>query len=108
MGRTLILNIARGINCADEGARNDLSDQNGHGTHVAGIAASKDDGNFYVGVAPGARIWAVKLGTEDFNVSNLPFGLDWVAAHSGTVDVVNMSSRWQGREQSRVVPWGTR
>ena len=36
------------------------NDDNGHGTHVAGIAAAKDNSIGVVGVAPGARLWAVK------------------------------------------------
>jgi len=36
-------------------------DGNGHGTHVAGIAAAIDNGVGVVGVAPGARLWAIKV-----------------------------------------------
>jgi len=35
-------------------------DTNGHGTLMAGIAAARDDTNFTVGVAPGAKIWACR------------------------------------------------
>jgi subtilisin family serine protease len=35
-------------------------DDNGHGTHVAGTAAARDKDIGVVGVAPGARVWAVK------------------------------------------------
>ena len=37
------------------------TDGNGHGTHVAGIAAAIDNGTGIVGVAPGARLWAIKV-----------------------------------------------
>jgi subtilisin family serine protease len=40
-------------------------DDNGHGTHVAGIAAAKDNSIGVVGVAPGARLWAVKVLDKD-------------------------------------------
>ena len=36
-------------------------DDNGHGTHVAGTAGALDNNSGVVGVAPGARIWAVKV-----------------------------------------------
>ena len=36
-------------------------DDNGHGTHVAGTAAAKDNSIGVVGAAPGARLWAVKV-----------------------------------------------
>jgi len=38
------------------------NDDNGHGTHVAGIAAAKDNSIGVVGVAPGAKLWAIKQG----------------------------------------------
>jgi subtilisin family serine protease len=68
-------------------------DNNGHGSHVAGIAAALDNDQGIVGVAPGARIWAVKVldanGSGSF--SDVICGLNWVAQASGTIDVVNLS-----------------
>jgi subtilisin family serine protease len=68
-------------------------DDNGHGTHVAGIAAAFDNGQGIVGVAPGARIWSVKVldqnGSGSF--SDVICGLNWVVKHRGTIDVVNLS-----------------
>jgi subtilisin len=84
------LNLAGGTDCTGTGG---FADDNGHGTHVAGIAAARDNAQGVVGVAPGARIWAVKVLDED----NLGFeseiicGLDWVAAHADVIDVANMS-----------------
>lgn len=68
-------------------------DDNGHGTHVAGIIAS-DDPN-HLGVAPGAGIIALKVldstGTGDFG--NVDLALQWVAAHQQQdhIVAVNMS-----------------
>ena len=39
----------------------DPVDDNGHGTHVAGTVAAEDDGAGVVGVAPGARLYALKV-----------------------------------------------
>ncbi len=36
-------------------------DDNGHGTHVAGTAAARDNTIGVVGVAPGAKLWALKV-----------------------------------------------
>ena len=36
-------------------------DDNGHGTHVAGIAGAKDNDIGILGAAWGARLWAVKV-----------------------------------------------
>src|SRR3712207_8109497 len=39
-----------------------IGDQNGHGTHVAGIVGAKDDTIGVVGAAPGARLWSIRVG----------------------------------------------
>jgi len=39
----------------------DPMDDNGHGTHVAGIVAAEDNGEGVVGVAPGASLYALKV-----------------------------------------------
>ena len=50
------LNARNGTNCVTPGAQ--AQDDHGHGTHVAGTAAARDNGDGVVGVAPGARVWA--------------------------------------------------
>jgi len=69
------------------------NDDNGHGTHVAGIAAAKDDSNGVVGVAPGARLWAVKVLDKhgSGSISNVIKGIDYVTANKAEIDVANMS-----------------
>ena len=68
-------------------------DDNGHGTHVAGIAAAKDDGNGLVGMAPGASLWALKVLDSAGNgfVSDATEAIDEVTARSEQIDVANMS-----------------
>ena len=61
------------------------------GVHQSPLAAI-DNGDGVVGVAPGARIWSVKvLGTSSGSTSALICGLDWIAANAGIIDVANMS-----------------
>lgn len=69
------------------------NDDNGHGTHVAGIAAALDNGIGVVGVAPGARLHAVKvLDSAGFGtISQVVKGLDWVVKNSDVIDVANLS-----------------
>lgn len=74
------LNVAGGRNFI-AGSTSNWSDGNGHGTHVAGTVAAKDNSVGVVGVAPGARVWAVKVcGNSGFCFSNdIVAGIDWVA-----------------------------
>lgn len=93
------LNVVGGTDCVGSGG---YSDPAGHGTHVAGIAAAKDNGSGVVGVAPGARLYAVKILNSSLagNLSNVICGLDWVIANRGQVDVVNLSVAGTGGDES--------
>jgi hypothetical protein len=68
-------------------------DGNGHGTHVAGTIAAIDNGLGVVGVAPGARLWSVKVLRNDGSgyMSWIIAGIDWVTARAHTIRVANMS-----------------
>jgi len=91
------LNIAGGIRFYSRGLKSysdeNYADDNGHGTHCAGIAAAKNNDLGVVGVAPGARIWAVKvLGANGSGrLSDIIAGIDWVTKNAGTIKVANMS-----------------
>jgi len=69
----------------------DYQDDNGHGTHVAGTVAGKRDGKGVVGVAPKARLYAVKVLDADGsgNLSDVVDGIVWAAKNH--MDVANMS-----------------
>ena len=80
------------FSCVNSG-NTSYSDGNGHGTHVAGIAAAKDNTVGAVGVAPGARLWAVRVLGNDGSglISCIIKGVDWVTANAATIEVANMS-----------------
>jgi subtilisin family serine protease len=84
------LTVAGGRNCSTGRSYND---GNGHGTHVAGTIAAKDDANGVAGVAPGARLWAVRVlnNQGSGSWSSVICGIDWVTANAGTIEVANMS-----------------
>jgi subtilisin len=83
------LNVVGGYDCTGNGS---LTDNGGHGTHVAGIAGAIDNGGGIVGVAPGARLWSVRvLDAYAGSWSWVICGLDWVTAHADTIEVANMS-----------------
>jgi subtilisin len=88
------LNAHNGTNCVSPGAP--AEDDNGHGTHVAGTAAARDNDLGVVGVAPGARVWAVKVlnSAGSGTTSQIVCGIDWVTANARTgagIEVANMS-----------------
>lgn len=70
---------------------NDPMDDNGHGTHVAGTIAAEDNGIGVIGVAPEARIYALKvLGADGSgSYSDVIAALQW-AVDNG-VQVTNNS-----------------
>lgn len=68
-------------------------DDHGHGTHLAGVAAAKDNSFGMVGIAPGARLWAIKVleSSGMGEISTLIKGLDYITQHQNEVDVAVLS-----------------
>jgi len=68
-------------------------DDHGHGTHLAGVAAAKDNSFGMVGIAPGARLWAIKVleSSGMGEISTLIKGLDYINQHQNQVDVAVLS-----------------
>lgn len=68
-------------------------DDDGHGSHVAGIIGAKKNGMGVVGVAPGARLWALKALDKDGNGSwsQIIAAVDYVTENADKIEVVNMS-----------------
>lgn len=90
------LNVAGGYSCA-KGRSYD--DHYGHGTHAAGTIGALDDRRGVVGVAPGARIFGVKVLDDDANgtTRELLCGIEWVTStrydndSRNDIDVANLS-----------------
>lgn len=84
------LNISGGRNCRGRDKKA-WSDGNGHGTHVAGTAAARDNSIGVVGVAPSARLWAVKVLGNDGSgsFSSVICGIDWVTGKNTDGDATN-------------------
>jgi len=82
-------NYVDGIDYANKDA--DPMDDNGHGTHCAGIVAAEDNIEGVVGVAPEASLYAVKAldSSGSGYVSDVAAGIDW-AVDNG-MDVISMS-----------------
>jgi subtilisin len=97
------LTVVGSKNCS---ASASADDENGHGTHVAGTLAAKDDSRGVVGAAPGARIWAVRvLDASGWGTwSTIICGIDWVTSTRIDTDpgndiaVANMSFGGRGAD----------
>lgn len=75
-------------------------DDQGHGTHVAGIIAAKDNSFGVVGIAPSAKLYAVKV-LDDIGYGEVPWitkGIRWAIAND--MDVINMSLGLDSWEES--------
>ena len=67
------------------------TDDNGHGTHVAGIIGAKHNGVGIVGIAPDVHLFAVKSldGTGRGNLDDVLKGIDWSITNH--MDIINLS-----------------
>ncbi|SFE70904.1 S8 family serine peptidase [Spirosoma endophyticum] len=86
------LNVNTGLSTTFVPNTTSAADINGHGTHVAGTIAAKDNGFGVIGVAAGAEVVAVRVFLDETGtVSTIVAGVNYVAAHAASADVVNMS-----------------
>ncbi len=85
----LKVNIKGGINTIN--ARKGWNDDNGHGSHVAGIVAAVNNTQGVVGGAPAADLYAIKVLNAQGSgyYSDIIEGLQWAIANN--LQVVNMS-----------------
>jgi len=83
------LEIAGGISYI--GSPTDYHDDHGHGTHVAGIIAARDNDIGIIGVAPEAELYAIKVMGNDRlgNTSDVVRGIEWAVAND--LDIINLS-----------------
>ena len=92
----LAANIAGGVNFVSKPPWKPVDpskwdDDNGHGTHVAGIIAAVNNDVGVVGVAPEADLYALKVldKTGSGYISQIIAGLEWCADNG--IDIANMS-----------------
>ena len=82
-------NYGGGVNVVEEGAS--PMDDNGHGTHVAGTIAAVKDNKGVVGVAPKAKVYAIKVLDKDGggDTEGIVAGIAWAVKNK--MKVINMS-----------------
>lgn len=99
------LNVVGGAACSSSESHDDA---NGHGTHVAGaLAGTGAEG--VTGVAPGARIWSVRVLNANGigSWANVICGLDWVTGTrvdldpDNDIDVANLSLGDRGTDDGK-------
>ncbi len=80
-------------------------DDNGHGTHVAGIIAARDNSSGVVGIAPGAEVVAIKIADSNGGAytSDLHAGVDYIANNYNQGDVANISLSYPTDDE--LYPW---
>ena len=87
------LDARQGTNCIKPGTP--AADDNGHGTHVAGIIGARNGGTGVVGVAPATPVYSVKIlgANGSGTLSQFLCGIDWVTANAASlgIKVANMS-----------------
>ncbi|TMF68082.1 MAG: peptidase S8, partial [Chloroflexi bacterium] len=83
------LNAVDGTNCVAPGTP--AQDDNGHGTLVAGVIGAKNDSTVggIVGVAPGTKIYAVKVldANGSGSTAGVICGIDWVTANAAALGI---------------------
>jgi subtilisin len=85
--------VTNGKNCLNQALT--AEDDNGHGSHVAGTIAARDNFKGVVGIAPAAKLIAVKSLDQfgDGTWASVICGVDWVTANrvAHGIKVANMS-----------------
>ena len=83
--------IIDGRNFTLEGRVNDITDRNGHGTHVAGTIAGSEDGEGVIGVAPEADLLICKVLDKDGS-----------GDYRGITQAIRWATRWRGPNGEKV------
>ena len=85
----LLANIKGGVNTINP--RKNWNDDNGHGSHVAGIVAAIDNNIGVIGVGPAIDLYAIKVLDRNGSgyLSDVIEGIQWAVANN--MQVVNMS-----------------
>src|SRR5205807_9549145 len=105
------LQVVGGTNCIPD-FNSALTDPNGHGTATAGVVGALDNTIGVVGVAPGVRLWSVRvLDSTGFGTgAAIVCGIDWItgtrtdADPTNDIAVVNVSIVGSGGDPSPCGP----
>jgi subtilisin len=108
------LNIRDGVNCFDDPLTETINeaeeypgrwgDTHGHGTHVAGIIGARDNAVGRIGVAPGAKLWPVRVfqgarGSEAAIMCGLAWAIETHTNETPDIGVINLSIEGPRRDK---------
>ncbi|MGN7760915.1 S8 family peptidase [Paenibacillus sp. 22594] len=90
-----------------EGTAEDVTDINGHGTHVAGIVAASENGKGILGVAPQSKLVILKVFERQLDGKGQPivdgFGNDkYGAADEDIIQAIKDCIAWRGPNQEKI------
>lgn len=102
------LAVVGGVNCAG-GDRDDWTDTDGHGTSLAGVVAARRNGEGLIGVAPGAKLYSVRVFANEMSVSEegVLCGLQWIHDNAQEIDVALLGFNRRDRLDSNDSSCGT-
>lgn len=82
-----------------------IEDQNGHGTHCAGIVAARANGVGFIGAAPLAQLIVVKVldRTGSGSLAKVAAGIDWAVEAGADILSLSLAAEQDDRELHRAV-----
>ncbi len=85
----ILANVKGGVNTINP--RKNWNDDNGHGSHVAGVVAALNNATGVIGVGPAADLYAIKVlnSAGSGYLSDVIEGIQWAIANN--MQVINMS-----------------
>jgi subtilisin family serine protease len=92
------LNVVKRAYCNESGGVSKCKDgegddeKDGHGTGVASVLGAVDNTEGVVGVAPGVRLWSVKVYDPGVTESEIVAGINYVTEHAAEIEVANFST----------------
>lgn len=77
----------------------DITDNNGHGTHISGIIGAEENGRGITGIAPNISIMPIKISDNGLDVDNIVSGIEYACKNGASI--VNLSASIKPKIKNR-------